>query len=69
MQPATEGVENGGNILGEFLFGAVFLLTENHDFTTVSLDKPDNKLESEAGKPIPVGNHKFELISAVKSFQ
>ena len=65
MQPATEGMDDGENILGEFPLGAVFLLTENQDAAVVLLGQPLDKLESEPGKPIPVGNHNRELISAV----
>jgi hypothetical protein len=65
MEPAAEGVKDGENILGEFLLGAVVLVAENHEFSTVALDHPLDDLESEAGQPVPVGNHSSELIAAV----
>ena len=33
------------------------------------LDKPLDEFKSEPSEPVPVGNHKSELISAVKSLQ
>ena len=33
------------------------------------LDKPLDEFKSESGESVPVGNHKSELISAVKSLQ
>ena len=69
MQSATEGVQDGENILGEFLFGAVIRVAENHDPTAVLFGKPLDKLESEPCKPVPVGNHNEELIAALKSLQ
>ena len=33
------------------------------------LDKPLDEFNTESGEPVPVGNHKSELISAVKSLQ
>jgi hypothetical protein len=69
VKPAREGVEDGENILGEFLFGAVVRVVENHDPAAVLLGKPLNKLEPESGEPVSMGNHNSELIAAVKSLQ
>ena len=33
------------------------------------LDKPLDEFKAESGKPVPVGNHKSEFSSAVKSLQ
>ena len=33
------------------------------------LDQPLDEFNTESGEPVPVGNHKSELISAVKSLQ
>ena len=33
------------------------------------LDKPLDEFKPESGKPVPVGNHKSEFSSAVKSLQ
>ena len=33
------------------------------------LDKPLDEFKAEPGEPVPVGNHKSEFISAVKSLQ
>jgi hypothetical protein len=65
MEPAAEGVKDGENILGEFLLGAVVPVVENHEFPTVALGHPLDDLESEAGQPVPVGNHNAELIALV----
>ena len=69
MQPATEAVEHGENILGEFPFGAVCSLTENQDAAAVLLGQPLDKLKSEPGKSILAGNHNRELSAAVESLQ
>ena len=66
MQPATEGVQDGENILGEFLLGAVIRVVENHDPAAVLFGKPLDELGSE---PVSVGNHNSELIASVKSLQ
>ncbi len=62
-------MEDGENILGEFLFGAVILVVENHDPAAVLLGKPLDELESEPGEPVSMGNHNAELIAAVKPLQ
>ena len=62
-------MQDGENILGEFLLGAVIISVENHDLSTISLNLPFDEVEPESGKPVPVGNHKPELISAVQPFQ
>ena len=69
MKSATESVEDGENILGEFLFGAVIRVVENQDPAAVLFGKPLDELESEPGKPVSMGNHNSELIAAVKSLQ
>ena len=33
------------------------------------LDQPLDEFKAESGEPVPVGNHKSEFISAVKSLQ
>ena len=33
------------------------------------LDQPLDEFKAEAGESVPVGNHKFELIAAMKSLQ
>ena len=45
------------------------MLVENQDSAAVLLDKPLDEFKSESGESVPVGNHKSEFISAVKSFQ
>ena len=62
-------MQDGENILGEFLFGAVIRVVENHDPAAVLFGKPLDELKSKPGKPVSVGNHNSELIAAVKSLQ
>ena len=62
-------MQDGENILGEFLLGAVTVSSENHDLSAVSLNLPFDEVEPEPGKAVLVGNHKPELISAVQPFQ
>ena len=69
MDSATEGLQDGENILGDFLFWAVIRVVENHDPTAVLFGKPLDELESEPGQPVSVGNHNPELIASVKSLQ
>ena len=69
MKPATEGVQDGENILGELLFGAVIRVVENHDLAAVLFGNPLDELESEPGQPVSVGNHNCELIAPVWAFQ
>ena len=42
---------------------------ENQDLTAVLLDQPLDEVEPEPGEPVPVGNHKSELIAAMESLQ
>ena len=58
-------MKDGENILGEFLFGAVACVVENHDPTAVLLGKPLNEYEPESGQPVSVDNHNAVLIAAV----
>ena len=69
MQSATEGVQDGENILGKFLLGAVIRVAENHDLAAVLLGHPPDEVEPEPGEPVPVGNHNTELIAAMESLQ
>ena len=62
-------MQDGENILGEFLLGAVIVTAENQDFSAVSFNLPPDEVKSESGKPVLVGNHKLELISSVQPFQ
>jgi hypothetical protein len=60
-------MQDGENILREFLLGAVVRLSENHDFpaVTLALDEPFDEFETEPGESVAVGNHKAEFISAM----
>ena len=69
VQSATEGVQDGENILGKFLLGAVIRVAENHDLAAVLLGHPPDEVEPEPGEPVPVGNHNTELIAAMESLQ
>ena len=69
MQSATEGVQDGENILGEFLFGAVIRVAENHDLAPVLLGQPLDEVKPEPRQAVPVGNHNAELIAAMESLQ
>ena len=62
-------MEDGEQILGEFGFGAGILLVENQNFAAVLLDQPLDEFKAESGEAVPVGNHKRELISPMKSLQ
>ena len=42
---------------------------ENQDLPAVLLDQPLDEFKSEPGEPVPVGNHKSELIPPVNSLQ
>ena len=77
MSALSESVRSGGKdskhcrqVLGKFkVRTGVLRWAENHDFATVTLDDPFDEVKTEAGKPVTVGNHKSELISAQRSFQ
>ena len=62
-------VEYGEQVFGKLGLGASHAWIENQDFAAVSLNEVTEQVEAEPGKPIPVGNHKFELVPAQKSFQ
>ena len=62
-------MEDGEKILGEFGFGAGIMLVDNQEFAAVLLNQPLDEFKPEAGQTVSVGNHKSELISAVKPLQ
>ncbi len=62
-------MENLQQIGSKFLFGTVRSLVENHDFSTVLLDKISNDFAAEAGESIPMGDHNAALITAQDSVQ
>ena len=57
MEPATEGMEDGENILGEFLLGAVIRVVQNQDLAAVLLGHPLDEFKAEPGEAVSVGNH------------
>ena len=69
VESAAEGMEDGENILGEFLLGAVILVVENQDVAAVLLGHPLDEFKAEPGDAVSVGNHNCELISAMESVQ
>ena len=62
-------MEDGENILGEFLLGAVIRVAENHDFAAVLLGHPLDEFKAEPGEAVLVGNHNAELIAAMELLQ
>ncbi len=62
-------MENLQQIGSKFLFGTVSSLVENHDFSTVLLDKISNDFAAEAGESIPMGDHNAAFITAQDSVQ
>ena len=69
VESATEGMEDGENILGEFLVGAVIRVVQNQDLAAVLLGHPLDEFKAEPGEAVSVGNHNLELIAAMESFQ
>jgi hypothetical protein len=69
VESATEGIEDGENIFGEFKLGAVIRSVENQDLAPVLLGHPLDEFKAEPGESVSVGNHNLELIAAVESFQ
>ena len=62
LEPATEGMEDGENILGEFLLGAVIRVVQNQDLAAVLLGHPLDEFKAEPSEAVSVGNHNLELI-------
>jgi hypothetical protein len=62
-------MEDGKQILGKFGFGASHSWIENQQLPAVLFKEEAEQVEAEPGKPIPMGNHKPELISAQEAFQ
>src|SRR5258705_13930208 len=42
---------------------------ENHDLSTVAVDKPFDEVKAEPCQSVAVGNHKFELMALQAAFQ
>ncbi len=69
MNSQSEVVEDGEEVLGEFVGGASQFWIENHDLPAVFLNEESEQVKAKAGKSVAVGNHRRELVSAQKSFQ
>jgi hypothetical protein len=50
-------------------WAGVSRFAENHDLSTVALDKPFDKVKAEPCKAVAVGNHNCELIALQAAFQ
>jgi diphthamide synthase (EF-2-diphthine--ammonia ligase) len=53
----------------KFGFWGTTICAENHEFSTVVLDKPFDKVKSKSCESVTVGNHNFLDISATDCFQ
>ncbi len=62
-------MENLQQIGSKLFFGAVSSLVENHDFSTVLLDKISKDFAAESCESIPMGDHNSEFIAAQDSVQ
>lgn len=69
MPLASEVVQYGEEVLGEFVFGTAQSWIENHELAAVFLNEESEQVEPEAAESVAVGNHKLELVAAQKSFQ
>jgi len=69
VHPARKYVQDAEEIACEFLFGTVLDTVENHEFSTVPLNKPFEQFEAEPAKPVSVGDDKSELIALHEAFQ
>jgi hypothetical protein len=69
VHPARKHVQDAEEIACEFLFWTVFDTVENHEFSTVSFNKPFKQFEAEPAKPVSVGDDKSELITLHEAFQ
>jgi hypothetical protein len=58
-------MEDGEQIRGEFCFGTVTFIVENHEFSAVLLNKVLYDFNAESGESIPMGNHNLEFIALV----
>ena len=55
-------MKDGEYILCEFPLEAVVRVAENQDRPAVRFGKPLENPKSEAGEPVPVGNHNAQFI-------
>jgi hypothetical protein len=62
-------MEDAKQIVCDLLLWGEISLLENHDFSTVLLDKERNELESKSCESVSVGNHNLELFAAHCAFQ
>ena len=62
--------KDGQDVLGKFgRRTGEMRLAENHDLSTVALNKPFDKLKAEPSQSVAVGNHNCELIAFEAAFQ
>jgi hypothetical protein len=62
-------VQDGEDILNQFLLGRKVRVIENHDLATVLMAVPLNELKSKPAESIPVSDHNCSDISCTDSFQ
>jgi len=69
MKSAGKDVDDGKQVLSEFLLGTEASVFENHEFCREAGSKPGNEVESKSRKAVFVGNHNFVDISCTDGFQ
>jgi hypothetical protein len=62
-------MEEASILVCKLLFRGKISLLENHDLSTILLDKERNDLESKTSESVSMGNHNLELFTAHCSFQ
>ncbi|MGY3168102.1 hypothetical protein ACVW0R_000143, partial [Thermostichus sp. MS-CIW-15] len=67
--PTAEAVQDGEDILNQFLLGREVIVIENQDFASVLTAVPLNELKSKPAESIPVSDHNCSDISRTNSFQ
>jgi len=69
VDSATKDCKDGENIVAQFSLGRLYIMVENQEFATGSLDEIFDDFGSESSKTVAVGDHKSALCAAEKSVQ
>ncbi len=69
VDAASEDLDNGDEVGDKLGLRGVYSTVENHDPSTVFLDKPLDEFKSKTTQSVSVGNHNFFDKSALAEFQ
>lgn len=69
VEPFGKDMHDRQEVFGEFDFGRLFVVVENHELDSVALEEPSEELESESAESVTVGHGNRSYVSVKRSSQ